>query len=95
MIAGLVARAGMQYEPEVYQPRGQVPTLTTGLWRPTTVESTSANMNDCADYYNSSLWCGGFQGLLVNLYALQVGVFSLHQSVLVDAVHVWLATPAG
>ena len=60
MIAGLVARAGMQYEPEVYQPRGQVPTLTTGLWRPTTVESTSANMNGCADYYNSSLWCGGF-----------------------------------
>ena len=43
-IAGLVVRDGTQYEPDVYQPRGQVPTLTTGLWRPTTVESTSANM---------------------------------------------------
>jgi hypothetical protein len=46
----------------------------TGLWRPTTVESASANMNGCEDYYNSILWCGGFQGLLVNLYAFQVGV---------------------
>jgi len=25
------AGAGMQYEPEVYQPTGQVPTLTTGV----------------------------------------------------------------
>ncbi len=43
-IAGLVVRDGTQYEPDVYQPRGQPPTLTTGLWRPTTVESTSANI---------------------------------------------------
>jgi hypothetical protein len=69
-----VARDGTQYEPDVYQPSGQVPDLTTGLWRPTTVESASANMNGCQDYYNSILWCGGFQGLLVNLYAFQVGV---------------------
>jgi len=39
-----VARDGTQYEPDVYQPRGQVPTLTTGLWRPTTVESKRVNM---------------------------------------------------
>ena len=37
LVEGCV-RAGMQYAPEVYQPSGQVPTLTTGV-----VSSNSRN----------------------------------------------------
>lgn len=38
--------AGMQYEPDTYQPRGQLPTLTTGVVSSNTSASMEASTNE-------------------------------------------------
>ena len=84
-----VARDGTQYEPDVYQPTGQVPTLTTGV-----VSSNSRN----APVMNAFLrgcQCELLSVSEVTSHTLQVRALCVLQLLFVYEVNVGVAGAAG
>ena len=83
------AGAGTQYEPEVYQPSGQVPTLTTG------VVSSSRSSVPVMNELLRGCQCELLRVSEVTSHTLQVGAFGMFQLLFAYEVNVWLPGAAG
>lgn len=83
------AGAGMQYEPEVYQPTGQVPTLTTG------VASSSSSSVPVMNELLRGCRCELLSVSEVTSHTREVRALCVLQLLFAYEVNVWLAGAAG